>query len=187
MSSNRRRNATVVLEREMFQSKAYRTLTKTAILILGDFMLKRQMVEEKHKNRSSTWRIENNGRIIYTYREAKKMGISESSFQRAIDQLIAHGFLSVEQTGAGVERAATLYALDERWRDYETTNFKERKRPRAARWNTPIGFQKGHQKYGAGKTDGNITTLKNDNTGVTKNDNTATIGTFKNDNTDEPG
>lgn len=168
----------------MFRSKAYRSLTKTAILVLGDFMLKRQMVEEKHKNRSSTWHIKNNGKIIYTYREAKKLGISESSFLRAIDQLIAHGFLSVAQTGAGVERAATLYALDERWKDHGTTNFKERKRPKAARWNKPIGFQKGHAKYGARKTNKNKTTLKNDNTGVTKNDNTAIIETFKKDNTD---
>jgi hypothetical protein len=184
MSKGRSRSTTIVLEREMFPSKAYRTLSKTSILVLGDFMLKRQMVEVKHKNRVSTWQIKNNGKIIYTYREAKKLGISESSFQRAIDQLIAHGFLSVAQTGAGVERAATLYALDDRWKDYGTAKFKERERPKKARWTGPIGFQKGHRKYGPKQTAEKITTLKNDNTGVAKNGNTATNGNFKNGNTE---
>jgi len=168
----------------MFRSEAYRSLTKTAILVLGDFLLKRQMVEVKHKNRSSTWQIKNNGEIVYTYSEAEKKGISGSSFQRAIDQLIEHGFLSVARTGAGVERAATLYALDERWKNYSTPKFKERERPKKARWTGPIGFQKGHLKYGPKQTAENITTLKNDNTGVAKNDNTATLVAFKNGNTE---
>jgi len=137
----------VVLERKLISSRAFRRLSKTAMIVLLDFMGKRQMEEVKHPRRKSSWQIKNNGEIQYTYKEAEGRGIPSSSFQRAIDQLIEHGFLSVSQTGAGVFRAATLYALDERWKDFGSDDFKSRKRTKKSRWKHEIGFQKGHPHY----------------------------------------
>ena len=138
----------IVIERSMFSSKAWRSLTSTSKIVLADFLCKRQMEEIKHPKRGSEWAIKNNGKITYTYAEAEKRGIPRSSFQRAIDELIAKGFISIAQSGAGVVKAATLYWIDDRWKDYGTSRFTHRRRPRKRRWTRGVGFQKGHPKFG---------------------------------------
>lgn len=86
-------------------------------VVLGDFWLKRKM-----GRRGGKWECVNNGKLVYTYREALDKGIYRSRFNRAIKDLIDKGFLDV----AGYEgryNARALYALSERWRDYGTDKF----------------------------------------------------------------
>jgi hypothetical protein len=143
-----------------------------AKMVHMDFMLKRQMNLDTH----GAYYIKNNGEIKYPYTEAESKGISRASFQRAIDELIEKGFLSITRTGAGVARAATEYHIDDRWKLYGTNKFEVRKRPRKSRWNKSIGFQKGHiphnKKPDTIIDDSKIIRLIDDNTGVTIDDNT---------------
>ena len=132
------------IERELLRSEAWRGLTRTAKNVLSDFWLRRQMAQDKTPKHGLRWVIQNNGHIEYPYSEAEEKGIPRASFQRAIDELIEKGFLSVARTGSGVRCAATLYSLDDRWKQYGTPEFKVRKRPRKKRWARHIGFQKGH-------------------------------------------
>jgi len=133
------------VERRLAGSKAFLSLTATAVKVLMIFLTKRQC-EQVGRRGKKQWTIKNNGEITFTYKEAKrKYGISESAFRRAIDELISKGFIDIAQTGMGVHKVTTWYSTSDRWRLYGTPDYEEPK-PRPKR---PInrGFQKGNQ-YG---------------------------------------
>ena len=143
------------------KSSAFRSLHGTAILVLMDFHSKKHM--RRKKNRGN-YELQNNGELVYTYSEAQEMGISNSTFMRALDTLIERGFIDVALTGAGRFRCESRYALSNRWRHWGTDKFKPAKRNPHGR-NKEYGFQPGHTHH---RTDGR---LKN----VTKNDNNVGI------------
>jgi hypothetical protein len=134
----------IVFELSLINSSAFRDLNRAALIVLLGFYGKRRMVKQPHRSkREPTWVIENNGEITYTYKEAERQGISSPAFTRAIDHLIAHGFIEVAQTGAGLYKTQTLYKILEKWRDWGTENFTTKPRVPRARYNSH-GFQKGH-------------------------------------------
>jgi len=143
MSSHRNHSRVAVIEQRLLKSKAYRSLrTPTAYFVLGVFWTKRQMVKVRH-NRRQEWDVSNSGEIVFTYKEAKEVyGISYGAFRSAIDELRDKGFIDIAQGGAGVFKAANLYAMSGRWKLYGTPEYEPPKpRPRG-----PInkGFKKGN-------------------------------------------
>ena len=148
MSKRRGNSRTVVIEKDLINSSAFRSLRSCAVHVYLDFLGKRRLKENKYrKNRGPRWDIINNGEIEYTYSEAEKKGISKPSFARSIDQLVEHGFIDIADTGAGVYRMKTLYSISTRWKDWGTEKFVEKKRPRRSRRHAGIGFQLGHPYF----------------------------------------
>jgi hypothetical protein len=136
------RNQNIWVERRLIQSKAFQSLTATAMKVLMIFFTKRQCEQVGRKGKEQ-WTIKNNGEIIFTYKEAKnKYGISESAFRCAIDELISKGFIDIAASGMGVHKVTTLYSISDRWRLYGTPEYEQPK----PRHKKPInrGFQKGN-------------------------------------------
>ncbi len=132
-------------ERRLIESKAFLSLTATAIKVLMIFFTKRQYEQIGRKGKEQ-WNIRNNGEITFTYKEARsKYEISASAFRCTIDELIEKGFIDIAASGQGTYRAANLYAISDRWREYGTPEYKK-PLPRPKK---PInrGFQRGNQ-YG---------------------------------------
>lgn len=122
----------IVLERQMKDSKAFRSLNGTAKTILFDFLGKRRV---------KGGAILNNGEIVYPFAEAKKKGIPPKSFNRNRDILIERGFIDVTHAGSGGKKGdMTLYAISERWKKWGTDKFIHKERPKDLRQG--IGFSK---------------------------------------------
>lgn len=136
----------IVLDRYQVESEAWLSLSGSAMKVFLLFRTKCQIDKLQGKPGKRRRVILNNGEIVFTYREAqKKYGISSSRFRRAIDELIAKGFIDITATGMGVYRVATFYAISERWQDYGTPGFKEFKRPKTKITNP--GFKKGNKVW----------------------------------------
>jgi len=123
------------IESELFDSKAYKLLTKAQMRIHFEFMLKRRFGKIGSKKKTI---LLNNGDITFTYAEAERLGYSRPTFQRALDKLIEVGLIDITYQGIGglvsdngkIKGEPTLFAISDRWQDYGTDNFvkKERKK-----------------------------------------------------------
>ena len=141
-----RRSANIWIPWCLIESKAFLALkTATAHKVLAIFWTKRQMYSTGRSGKEQ-WDIANNGEIVFTYEDAKKLiSICKSTFRDAIDELRDKGFIDITESGAGLYKATNKYELSDRWKHYGTPEYKEPKpRPKG-----PInrGFQKGNQ-YG---------------------------------------
>ncbi len=122
-------------DREFRTSTLFKKLTKTSFIVLIEFYAKRRT-----DGRGKRAQMTNNGQLVFTYNEAETLGISRSSFQRSLDQLIEYGFIDVVTTGAGLYRSPNLYALSDRWKDWGKPNYRPAKRNPHGR-NKRYGFQ----------------------------------------------
>lgn len=172
-----RTSRVVVIEKRLIESQAYRELSGKAPQVLMDFMAKRQLEKKPGRDsRREEWRIINNGKITYTYEEAETWGMSRPTFVRALDNLIDHGFIDIAQTGAGLYKLCTLYALSERWKNWGTSAFVAKPRPKRK---GQMGFRKGHRLSPNRKmtSNENITGLRNETvTGSTPANNGSVTG-----------
>jgi len=107
----------VVIEQEMLRSEAFRSLSGTGKTVYFDFRMKCRPKRVKNKMRSTKELvILNNGELEYCYSEAEKRGIPRTAFMRALDELIAKGFIDIEHSGSGGAKGdKSLYAISERW------------------------------------------------------------------------
>ena len=95
------------------------------------FLYRRQW---KQADRKGKWYTTNNGEIVFPYKEAKKrFKIPKSSFARAIDSLIKYGFIDIAHLGSGLIGDCTRYSISNRWRNYDTERFVQKKRPKDTR------------------------------------------------------
>lgn len=134
----------IVLEQSLVKSDSWLSLGRSAIIVYLIFRTKCRIDKLQGKPGKRRRVIINNGEIVFTYAEAlKKYGITTSRFRRAIDELLAKGFIDIAATGMGVYRVATFYAISERWRDYGAPGFKEFKRPKMNITNP--GFKQGNK------------------------------------------
>lgn len=136
------RGQNIWVERCLIQSKAFQTLTATAIKVLMIFLTKRQC-ERLGRRGKEQWTIKNNGEITFTYKEAEnKYRISGTAFRNAIHKLVEKGFIDIAATGMGVHKVTTFYSISDRWRLYGIPDYEEPK----PRLKGPInrGFQKGN-------------------------------------------
>lgn len=128
----------IYIPKTLVFSKAYRSLSRCALLVYQDFIAKREMVSTKSDGKKC-WRINNNGEIMYPYSEAEENGFSRVQFRNAIDELQQKGFIDIRHMGRGgrkptnkvtAESDATKYWIDDRWQDYDTDAFRPPRKPR---------------------------------------------------------
>lgn len=137
----------IVLDKTMVKSRAWLSLSRTAVHI---YLLLRCKCQIAKKSRWSAKRSDdfmgrllNNGELVFTYAEAKRLyGITAGRFSRAIDELVERGFIEITATGMGVHKVESWYAISDRWRDYGTPSFKTVKRPEPTIRSS--GFRKGN-------------------------------------------
>ena len=107
--------------RRMHRSPAFKKLTAKSILVLFEFLSRRQVVKLGRRDR---WITKNNGEIVLTYSETtKKFGIARSTFRNSIDQLVKLGFINIAHQGGGITKDCSKYSISERWRDYGKAEF----------------------------------------------------------------
>ena len=129
----------------MLRSKAFVTLTGAAKQILLELRI-RLIVESYAPRRrdkdSRRYYAKNNGKLILSYKSIhRQFGYSTATISRAIDQLVAHGFIEIAELGCGVKRQSHKIALIKNWQNFGTENF----RPGKGKSNAgPVnrGFQK---------------------------------------------
>ena len=118
-------------EKDLLRSEAFRSLRGKAWIVYLDFLKKRTWQKLKHKSRSDSYVIINNGEITYSYKEAELKGTSKDQFRNAIDELQAKGFIDIREYGSGGhDRKQTKYIIDDRWRKYGTSDFRPPRKPR---------------------------------------------------------
>jgi hypothetical protein len=129
----------IVIDADLVLSRAFLNLTGVAPQVYFLFLRRRQMGKGGRKGKER-WVIQNNGEIVFPYAEAEdKFGISRPRFQRAIDQLVEHGFIDIAHPGGGMMKDVSKYAISTRWLDYGTNNFIQKHRPKDTRG---LGFKK---------------------------------------------
>jgi len=139
----------IVVERKLLKSEAFRKLNGTAKTVYFDFRMKCRVKGVKVKGgRKPVREILNNGQIEYTYSEAekKKPKIPRSSFMRAINDLLSHGFVDIYHSGSGGKKGdKSLYGISDRWQDFGTDKFIHAKRQNDNR--SGRGFQQGNDHW----------------------------------------
>jgi hypothetical protein len=107
------------IERKLFENKAYLALKGFAPQLLTLFLAKRRF--ETVGNPGKQKRIcVNSGSICFTYIEArKKYGVSIPRFYRAIDELLAKGFLTIIHQGGAYKQDKSIYGLSDNWMFWE--------------------------------------------------------------------
>ena len=123
--------------RRMHRSPAFKKLTAKSILVLFEFLSRRQVVKLGRRNR---WITKNNGEIVLTYAETtKKFGIARSTFRNSIDQLVKLGFIDIAHHGGGMMKDSSKYGISERWREYGKEEFIKKSRKKDHR---KLGYTK---------------------------------------------
>lgn len=86
--------------------------------------------------------ITNNGEIVFTYSEAKELGIKSSqTYYKVIRELVGDkGFIDIAEQGNWYEKKPTKFAISERWKRYGTDEYDSVEVPRILP--KGLGFQK---------------------------------------------
>ncbi len=108
------------IERELYQSEVFNSLGGVALRVLFAFLDKRKRenaskaVDRKRVRRKA--KFINLDNIILTYGELeKKYGVIRQSATRAIDELLAKGFIEIRHHGGACKHDKTVYALVDKW------------------------------------------------------------------------
>ena len=108
------------IERELYQSAAFNSLNGVALRVLIAFLDKRmrekqsKAVDKKGSKRKP--KFINLDNITLTYGELeKKYWIIPQSATRAIDELLAKGFIEIRHQGGAYRHDMSVYALIDKW------------------------------------------------------------------------
>ena len=154
---------TMSIPRDLVKSTAYRSLsTGAAHIVLMTFMSLRKMKEIKHPKRKSSWEVVNDNKLVFTYKEAERLGLSIDRFCAAIDLLLNRGFIRVVKTGMGKYKNASFYGLSDAWKDWKPADPPKaiRKKRKAE---DGIGFQLGNIEWSKRKSSTGKNTRRSDN------------------------
>jgi hypothetical protein len=124
----------------LIHSKAFIKLTGAAKQILLELYM-RLKVNSTGKGGNQRFFAENNGELKLTYKSIHgQFGYSTATISKAIDQLVAKGFIEIAELGCGVKRLSHKIALTTNWQNYGTDNFVAGK----GKSNVPVngGFKK---------------------------------------------
>ena len=109
-----KKSPVIVLDRALVTSDAYLSLGGFSPQVLMLFYCRRRLAKLGRKGKQR-WVCVNANEIEFTYLEArKKFGITNSRFTRAIDDLIAKGFIEIVHHGGCYQKDKTRYGLSER-------------------------------------------------------------------------
>ena len=104
------------LERSIFESKAFLSLRGFAPQMLILFLGKRDIKTVGEQGRQQRVCV-NKDSLTFSYIEAQqKHGIRKQRFVRALDELMAKGFIKIEHQGGAFQKDKSVYALSEQWR-----------------------------------------------------------------------
>lgn len=126
----------IVIDTEMVKSEAFQNLDRSANLLLLLFMAKRHAVYIKDRKTGRDKRVfDNLDRITMTYKklEAPPFRWNRPKITRAIDKLLAHGFIEIKRQGGRYRKDKTVYALIEKWRTWRASDPPVNTRPKDAR------------------------------------------------------
>ncbi len=133
----------VFIEHDMLVSEAFLSLTHTAKVVLLLFLQKRKKPDDhndglqkrKRPRKKKAPAFDPTG-LIFTSSEAAIYGIVRRTFQRTIDELMAHGFIVITKFGGQFqgERKPNEYTLVDTWREYKGPDSKLIKHPPAPRF-----------------------------------------------------
>ncbi len=133
-----------MLDPRLIESKAFLEISgKAALVALIRFHQKAFRKKKSKKKRSfQNLAITNQGQIIFTYGEARELGMkSTETFYRVLKELIEDkGFIDMEYRGNYYNNESSRYSISDRWREYGTRNYKAAKIPRVLP--KGLGFQK---------------------------------------------
>ena len=103
------------VERDMFESPAYLSLKGFAPQLLIIVLGKRKF--DNHGRKGKEKRVCTNcDKLHITYTEFKnEYGISQPRMTRALDELLAKGFLSIRYQGGRYREDKTVYSLSTNW------------------------------------------------------------------------
>jgi hypothetical protein len=129
---------------DLIESEAFLNLSgKAAMLCVIRFHQKafKKKIKPKRGGSKETI-ITNNGEIIFTYAEAKELGIRSSrTFYRVIRELVEDkGFVDIEEHGGWYGKQPNKFSISYRWRKYGTGEYKKMEVPRILP--SGIGFKK---------------------------------------------
>lgn len=122
------------IEYDMYYSKAFRCLSKSAMLTLMRCLQKRKWETVKVRGRKKF--VYTDDGFIFPYAEALALGIASSTqFWKNMCILIGVGFLDVLHQGGWYqkhekEKDCSVYRYSERWRKYGTPEFVAVDKPR---------------------------------------------------------
>jgi hypothetical protein len=129
---------------DLIESDAFLQLSgKAAMLCVIRFHQKTFKKKIKRKRGGSKETIiTNNGEIIFTYAEAKELGIRSSrTFNRVIRELVEDkGFIDLAEYGSWYGKQPNKFSISYRWRKYGTDEYEKIEIPRILP--SGIGFQK---------------------------------------------
>lgn len=122
----------IFLKAALYESEAFKKLTRAEIDILLVFYSKRNLAGNRAEKLGVAYDcVLNNGEIIFTYAEAvKRLDINKSTFTRGLDKLVEVGFEDIAVPSPGY-KIPTKFAISERWREYGKPNSPKVKRPKA--------------------------------------------------------
>jgi hypothetical protein len=131
------------LEPALIESDAFLELSgKAAIICLIRFHQKAYKKSLKGKKGIKNYTITNNGEIIFTYGEAKELGIKSSrTFNKVIRELVEDkGFIDIAEFGNWYGNKPSKFAISGRWKRYGTADYEKVEIPRILPQG--IGFKK---------------------------------------------
>ncbi|MDU9049389.1 MAG: hypothetical protein Q3M30_11085 [Candidatus Electrothrix sp. Rat3] len=100
------------IHREVYESKAFLALKGAAPQVLIIIFGKRYFDTVDGKKICT-----NCNSLSFTYIEAKeKYGITQPRLTRAIDELLAKGFITVKHPGGAYQQDKTIYGLSDQWK-----------------------------------------------------------------------
>ena len=138
----------LILSKKMLRSKAFVKLTGAAKQIILELYMRLKVNKynpRKPNRESERFYAQNNGELALSYKSIhKQFGYSTATISKAIDQLVAHGFIEIAELGCGVKRQSHKIALIKNWQDYGTESFRPGQgKPKAGPVNK--GFKKKKQ------------------------------------------
>jgi len=120
-------NDRLVLSKKMLRSKAFVQLTGAAKQMLLELYTRLKLDSYKPGRRykeSQKFYAKNNGKLVLSYKSIhKQFGYSTATISKAIDRLVANGFIEIAELGCGVKRQSHKIALIWNWQDYGTKDF----------------------------------------------------------------
>jgi hypothetical protein len=119
---------------DLIESDAFLNLSgKAAMLCLIRFHQKAYKKNVKPKRGGAKQQlITNNGEIIFTYAEAKELGIKSSqTFYKVTRELVEEkGFIDISEPGNWYEKEPSKFAISYRWKRYGTSEYEKFEIPR---------------------------------------------------------
>ena len=115
------------IEREMFESKAFLSLRGAAPQVLVLLLGKRLFVRHKTRSGKEKRICTNCDSLNFTYVEAKKYNFTIPRFKRALNELIAKGFIKIIHQGGAYKQDKSIYQLSSDWMFWQPgTTFDQR-------------------------------------------------------------